>query len=162
MTNQQVNAIEKFLLDNQPTKPRVDIWSNPNDNVGKEYNSVVGKKEKGWKHTTNPPHPGGRVPYNNITDYVLQEVTYPSNIVDVKKPRGQEAISGHPTQKPLKLMKWLIQLSTNPEDLVLDCFAGTGTTGVAAQQLGRNSLMIEREQEYVDIIHERMKNDATC
>lgn len=158
MTNKQQNAIESFLLSNQPVTPRADIWTNPNKNVGKEYNSVVGKQEKQWTHTTNPPHPGGRVPYNTITDYVLQEVTYPSNILDVKKPRGQESVAGHPTQKPVKLMSWLISLTTNKEDVVVDCFAGSGTTGVACEQLARHSILIEKEQEYVTIMNDRLKN----
>jgi site-specific DNA-methyltransferase (adenine-specific) len=156
MDNKQLNVIEGYLLEGQPTKPRVDIWSNPNTNVGKPYNSVVGKKEGGWKHTTNPPHPGGRVPYNVITDYVLQEVTYPSTIVEVKKPRGKEALNGHPTQKPIKLMEWLIKLVTNEGDLIVDCFAGTGTTAVAAESLGRHSYSIDKEAEYVQIIKDRM------
>jgi site-specific DNA-methyltransferase (adenine-specific) len=157
MTNKQLNVIEEYLLACQPTKPRADIWSNPNANVGKSYNSVVGKKEKGWKHTTNPPHPGGRVPYNVVTDYVLQEVTYPSTIIENKKPRGQESLNGHPTQKPIKLMEWLIKLVTNEGDFVVDCFAGSGTTAVAAELLGRDSLSIEKEAEYVLIIKDRLQ-----
>lgn len=156
MSNKQINAIEGFLLDNQPTKPRADIWSNPNQNVGKEYNAIVGKKDKGWVHTTNPPHPGGRVPYNTVTDYVLQEVNYPANIIDIKKPRGRESIPDHPTQKPIKLMEWLINLTTNEGDVVLDCFAGTGTTGVAANNLNRHSIMIDASPEYVKLITDRM------
>jgi len=156
MSNKQQNAIEAWLLDNQPTTPRADIWSKPNDNVGKEYNAVVGKKEKGWVHTTNPPHPGGRVPYNTVTDYVLQEVNYPANIIDIKKPRGKESIKDHPTQKPIALMEWLIKLVTQQGDVVLDCFAGTGTTGVAANNTGRHSILIDRSAEYVDIIKSRL------
>lgn len=154
MTNKQENAIEAWLLENQPTKPRADIWSKPNTCVGKEYNAVVGKKEKAWKHTTNPPHPGGRVPYNVVTSYSLQI----PNFIDVKKPRGKEAIADHPTQKPLKLMEWLIKLVSNRGDLVLDPFAGSGSTGEAALSLGRKVVLIEREQKYVSIIEQRLNS----
>lgn len=154
MNRKQQNALEAAVLANQPTKPRADIWSKPNDNVGKKYNSVVGKKENGWKHTTNPPHPGGRVPYNVITDYSLDMAT---NFVDFKKPRGKDSIPDHPTQKPVVLMEWLIKLVTNPGDIILDPFAGTGTTGVAARNLGRHSILFDREQQYVDLIEKRIE-----
>lgn len=153
MTNKQENEIEKWLLKNQPIKPRADIWTNPNKNVGKEYNAVVGKKEKAWKHTTNPPHPGGRVPYNVLTSYGLQT----PNFIDVKKPRGTESIPGHPTQKPIKLMEWLIRLTSNENDIIVDPFAGTGTTGEAALLLNRQVILIEREEEYLKIIQKRVE-----
>jgi hypothetical protein len=152
MNRKQNNAIESWVLENQPTKPRADIWTKGNDCVGKQYNSVVGKKEKGWKHTTNPPHPGGRVPYNVLTDYSLD---IPMNIIDVKKPRGKESISGHPTQKPIKLMMWLINLVTSRGDIILDPFGGTGTTGEAGLLLGRNVVTIEKQKEYVAIMQDR-------
>lgn len=153
MTNKQESEIEKWLLKNQPTKPRADIWTNPNKNVGKEYNAVVGKKEKAWKHTTNPPHPGGRVPYNVLTSYSLQT----PNLIDIKKPRGKESIPGHPTQKPVKLMEWLIRLVSNKNDTIIDPFAGTGTTGEAAVLLNRQVVLIEREEKYIKIMQERLK-----
>lgn len=62
----------------------------------------------------------------------------------------------HPTVKPVKLMEWLITLVTPPDGIVLDPFAGSGTTGVAARNLGVNCILIEREKEYVDIINARL------
>lgn len=55
----------------------------------------------------------------------------------------------HETQKPLSLMKELIEKFTAPGDLVLDCCAGSGTTGVAALALGRRCIMIEMNPEHV-------------
>jgi site-specific DNA-methyltransferase (adenine-specific) len=49
----------------------------------------------------------------------------------------------HPTQKPEKLLAKIILASTNPGDLVLDPFAGSGTTAVVAKKLGRNFVAIE-------------------
>ena len=61
----------------------------------------------------------------------------------------------HPTQKPVALMKWC--LSFLPEtDIILDPFMGSGTTGVAAVQLGRKFTGIERERKYFDIACERI------
>ncbi len=64
--------------------------------------------------------------------------------------------SRHPTVKPVELMKWLVALVTPPGGLVLDPFAGTGTTGVAALATGRNAILIERETAYAADIRERL------
>jgi hypothetical protein len=63
----------------------------------------------------------------------------------------------HPTQKPVELMRWLIRLVTPEGGTVLDPFAGSGTTGVAAMQEGARAVLIEREPEYVEIIKARME-----
>lgn len=57
----------------------------------------------------------------------------------------------HPTVKPVALMRWLLRLVTPAGGLVLDPFAGSGTTGVASAEEGFRSLLIEREPEYVKI-----------
>lgn len=57
----------------------------------------------------------------------------------------------HPTQKPLRLLYRIILASTDAGDLVLDPFAGSSTTGIAANLLGRNFVGIEREQEFYDL-----------
>ena len=65
--------------------------------------------------------------------------------------------TSHPTQKPLSQIKKLILASSNKNNIVLDCFAGSGTTGVACKQLGRNYILIEKEQKYIDIINKRLQ-----
>ena len=62
----------------------------------------------------------------------------------------------HPTQKPVALFEYLIKTYTNEGDLVLDNCAGSGTTGVACKNTGRNFILIEKEQEYIDIINKRL------
>ena len=62
----------------------------------------------------------------------------------------------HPTVKPLKLMCYLITLGSRPGDLVLDPFAGTCTTGMAAKTLGRDYLMVEQEEEWCQIGRRRI------
>lgn len=66
---------------------------------------------------------------------------------------------GHPTQKPLDLMKWtLAQVEhTGPANTILDPFMGSGTTGVAAVQMGRDFIGIEREPKYFDIACRRIE-----
>ena len=62
----------------------------------------------------------------------------------------------HPTQKPLALFEYLIKTYTNEGDLVIDNCAGSGTTGVACQNLNRNYILIEKEPKYYDIILKRL------
>lgn len=64
--------------------------------------------------------------------------------------------SRHPTVKPLALMRWLVSLVVSPGGLVLDPFAGTGSTGIAARATGRNSILIESNEQYVKDIRERV------
>jgi site-specific DNA-methyltransferase (adenine-specific)/modification methylase len=62
----------------------------------------------------------------------------------------------HPTQKPLEVMKWVIELCPKA-DTILDPFMGSGTTGVAAIQLGRKFIGIEREPKYFEIAVKRLE-----
>ena len=65
----------------------------------------------------------------------------------------------HPTQKPVELMKWCIdQACVHPRGTVLDPFMGSGTTGVAAVQMGRKFIGIEREPSYFDIACRRIED----
>ena len=66
----------------------------------------------------------------------------------------------HPTVKSVALMSWLMTLVTPPGGLVLDPFAGSGTTGVAALASGRNFLLIEREAAYVEITKRRLEQES--
>ncbi|MDD5139640.1 MAG: site-specific DNA-methyltransferase [Verrucomicrobiales bacterium] len=64
---------------------------------------------------------------------------------------------GHPTQKPLKLIERIVLTSSDPGDLVLDPFLGSGTTAMVAKQHGRRWLGIEMEPAYVKIARQRLK-----
>lgn len=68
---------------------------------------------------------------------------------------GKESVN-HPTQKPLKIIKRIIETSSREDALVLDCFGGSGTTAVACKQLGRNCIIIEREEKYIEITKKRL------
>ena len=63
----------------------------------------------------------------------------------------------HPTQKPEGLMRWCIGYVPEPAQTVLDPFMGSGTTGVAAVQMGRDFIGIEREPKYFDIACRRIE-----
>lgn len=71
-------------------------------------------------------------------------------------PKSEKWAGGHPTQKPLELLKRIILACTNEGDYVLDPFLGSGTTSVVAEYYGRNSIGIEKNDEYLPIIKKRM------
>lgn len=87
----------------------------------------------------------------------FQEFTnYPRNYLEFQ----YQSKSVHPTQKPVALFEYLIKTYTNEGDLVLDNCAGSGTTGVACKNLGRDFILIEKEPEYIDIINKRLAQHA--
>ncbi len=66
--------------------------------------------------------------------------------------------SFHPTQKPVALMRYLIETYTTPDQVVLDSCAGSGTTAVACALSGRQSICIEQETKYLAVINERIES----
>ena len=70
-------------------------------------------------------------------------------------PWSKEKVK-HPTQKPVKLMERIVTVFSNENDLVLDCFMGSGSTGVACRNLNRNFIGIEKDKEYFEIAEERV------
>ena len=72
----------------------------------------------------------------------------------LKNAKGEKA---HPTQKPESLLHRVLVGTTNPNDVVLDPFFGTGTTGAVAKMLGREFIGIEKEHAYIKVAHDRIK-----
>lgn len=73
-----------------------------------------------------------------------------------KANESERGYNTHPTVKPISLMRWLVRLVCPVGGTLLDCFAGSGSTGVACKLEGFDSILIEREAEYVDIIRRRL------
>ena len=85
--------------------------------------------------------------------------THPSNMwTDISVPFwSMPENTDHPTQKPEKLLGKIILASTNAGDLILDPFAGSGTTAVAAKKLGRNFVVIESDEQYCLLGQKRLE-----
>lgn len=77
-----------------------------------------------------------------------------TNVIEEKR----QATDFHPTQKPVELMKYLINKSSNEGQTILDPFGGSCTTLVAAEELGRKCICIEKEEKYVNIGRERLSS----
>ena len=76
----------------------------------------------------------------------------PTTVLHCDKP---QASKDHPTMKPLKLLGRLIRNSSRPGDIVFDPFGGSGSTMMAAEQIGRSCYMVEKEPRYCEVILKR-------
>jgi DNA modification methylase len=94
--------------------------------------------------------------FNFINQQEMKNVFEYPILGGVERIRNENNNAEHPTQKPLKLIHKLIKVHSNPNDLVLDCFLGSGTTAVACKQLGRKCIGIEISPEYCKIAKNRL------
>lgn len=88
----------------------------------------------------------------NKAEYVQEFTNWPRDVIEI----ASEGKTVHPTQKPVALFEYLIKTYTNPGDTVLDCCAGSGTTGIAARNTGRNAILIERDPAYYAVAEQRL------
>jgi len=146
-----------------------DIWKSNVIKEAAESNKFKQSRVCQWQKT-NP------VPVNSKVNYLSNSTEYFFTFVKGKKPtfnseydngvyrypicHGKERLD-HPTQKPLRLITDLVNKHSNPGDIILDTFAGSGTTGHACFLTGRDFIMIEKSLEYFKIIEERMRNLST-
>lgn len=77
-------------------------------------------------------------------------------------PTNGKEKTGYPTQKPLGIIRRIITASSNPGDLVLDFFAGSGTVGVVCAEMGRDCILIDNNPEAIQIMKQRLGQDAEC
>jgi site-specific DNA-methyltransferase (adenine-specific) len=73
----------------------------------------------------------------------------------IVSPTGKEK-TGYPTQKPVGILRRIIQASSKPGDIVLDFFAGSGTTGFVANELGRKFILVDQNPESIEVIKMRI------
>ena len=126
-------------------QPRICTWIKTNPvPINSKHNYLSNSKEFFFSFVKS-----GKPTFNSEYDNGLY--TYPIC-------NGKERVE-HPTQKPLSLIKNLIEKHTNENDTILDCFAGSGTTGIACDLLNRKYILIEKDKQYYDLILKRIKNN---
>lgn len=103
------------------------------------------------KCQTMPTYGDGELAWTNLSGTTPKKFVWANN-----KIFADRTVRHHPTQKPLELMLWCIDQAGSPE-IILDPFMGSGTTGVAAIQMGRKFIGIEREPKYFDIACKRIE-----
>ncbi|MBK9008350.1 MAG: Modification methylase PvuII [Anaerolineales bacterium] len=89
----------------------------------------------------------------NVSNWVGRDKVYPTNVLHMATETGNK---NHSAVFPLDLPKWFIKLFTKPGDIVLDPFVGSGTTALAAIELGRSFVGIDINSEYVTLSRERI------
>ncbi len=103
------------------------------------------------------PHPKGRIP-SNIIRTETQDDGYDKFFVVPKVRQKKDDFNSHPTLKPVELMHHLIKLITFENQLILDPFMGSGSTGVGALELERDFIGYELDKEYFEIAKKRVEN----
>ena len=89
----------------------------------------------------------------NIRNWVGRDLAYPSNVLHLATECGNKS---HSAAFPKNLPRWFIKLFTDPGDWVLDPFVGSGTTSVAAKELGRNSLGIDTQADFCKLARKQL------
>lgn len=94
-------------------------------------------------------------PFKNFSQCEYCWTSYDTTAKLYKSDKSFDKV--HPTQKPLDLIKFCVDVFTNENDLILDPFLGSGTTAIAAYDLKRRYIGIEKEQKYFDIAKKRIE-----
>ena len=134
--------------------------------IGKERN-IRTRTILSW-HKTNPVPSFRKVNYLSACEFIWVgskgEKSWTFNFSQQKlmhnffeTPNSSSyGVTDHPTEKPSKLIKWMLEIHTNEGDTVLDPFMGSGTTGVACKELGREFIGIEISPVYMAIAKKRI------
>ena len=138
----QFNKDKKFYMDQDAVKVPVGDWSqkrlqNLSETDMMRDNSRVGS---GFG--------------KNVSNWLDRDMVYPSNVIHMATECGNKS---HSAAFPLSLPSWFIKLFTKPGDIVLDPFIGSGTTAVAATELGRNYTGIDILEEYVELSNSQLE-----
>jgi site-specific DNA-methyltransferase (adenine-specific) len=109
---------------------------------------------KPYKCKNKPDKQKGTNNKYNVIETVNTGNRYPITTLEYNRVNRTD----HPTQKPVELCEYLIKTYTNEGETILDNCCGSGTTGVAAKNLHRNYILIEKEEKYCQIAEERLRN----
>lgn len=116
---------------------------------------IWAQKKKGAKYTFN--HQSMKKLNDDSRENGLQmRSDWNLNLVNGKQRLKANGVKAHSAQKPEALLYRIIMASSNPGDVVLDPFFGSGTTGAVAKKLGRNWIGIEREKKYIRVAQKRI------
>lgn len=162
--------------DNKDNQPTIDMRNNGtmkdfgNKPTKEVFNEIfrISKKQIifGCNNFKLPEHKGfivwdKQMPFNFTMS--MAEIAWISESCETKskifsvRANGQE-YRIHPTQKPLKLFEQIINYYSNENNLILDCFSGSGTTAIASHNLKRRFICIEKDKDYWQASVERLKN----
>ena len=163
-TSRQLNRQIACILDKLFKEQRIIIWArkrNLNNTRGKALAS--GYEPICYYTQGNATFNNLKIkPQTNRKEYISGMLSEGVSLSDVwtdipALPHNSKEKVNHPTQKPIKLIQRCIEMCTNKDDIILDFCSGSGTTGIAAKALGRNSICIEKELSYHNIAIQRYR-----
>ena len=136
----QFNLDRKFYMDQEAVRVPVGEWA-------ESRLSSLGDND--WSRNASATgSPFGR----NVANWVGRETVFPSNVLHLATECGYQ---GHPAAFPVSLPEFFVKLFSRPGDVVLDPFSGSGTTGVAALNLGREFVGVDASAEYLELSRRR-------
>lgn len=143
-----------FLADYQPMKIHEIISVFGKGNI--TYNPIKESRDKikiSKNYGTGATMGGNYEKENKV--YIYEDKN-PVSIIEISNASQKDKF--HPTQKPIKLLEYLVQTYSNPKDIVLDNCSGSGTTAVACHNLNRRFICIEKDVDYYKASCERLAN----
>lgn len=152
-TDSLVDGIAMVYLACKKAKNYVVFFWKPSD---------VPKPPAGWfeiaRHIWHKPDAASRTKYEAIVVWSKERKYRSSRVwnVPILSLRTLGDWKPHPTQKPVLLMRFIVEEYTNPGELVLDPFVGVGATAIACQQLARDYIGIDKDAEFTKIARERL------
>jgi site-specific DNA-methyltransferase (adenine-specific) len=163
-TGRQYNRHVSHILDEYFTEKRIIIWSRKrafNSSRGNAFASgyepicYYTNGDKGIFNTIKIKPNTTRKEY---TEGILKDGISLSDVWDdiPALPHNSKEKLKHPTQKPYKLIERLVLILSNEDDTILDNFAGSGTLGEVCINTNRKYILIEKEEEYFDLIKNRL------
>ena len=166
-TGRQYNRFVCSQLDNYFQEKRIIIWNRKrqfNQTRGKAFTSgyepicFFSKGDNSIFNVIKIQSESKRKEYNS--GFLKNGICLSDSWNDIPAlPHNSKEKVEHPTQKPVKLMERCISFSTNENDTILDFTAGSGTTGIAAMNLNRKCVLIEKDEKYCEIIVNRLKEN---
>jgi len=129
------------------------------------YNPILKPKRKDQIRWNNIPSKQSQTDTLNKVGYLENrferrtiplDMDYPTELLKYSLPSANKG-RNHPTEKPIELMEYFIKTYTNENDTILDNTMGSGSTGVAAKNLNRNFIGIEKDENYFNIARERVE-----
>ena len=166
-TGRQYNRHISLMLDELFIEQRIIIWKRKRNMSTTRGRALNGEYEPICYYSN-----GNNATFNNIKVPVsphlrkrkeyreghLKDGVAMSDVWDINSlPHNAKEKTKHPSQKPIEIMERMVSICTNDNEIVFDPFMGSGTTGVACMNLGRNFIGIESDDSYFEIAEQRIK-----
>ncbi|WP_182004611.1 DNA-methyltransferase [Priestia aryabhattai] len=139
-----------------PVTDTAKEWEGWGTTLAPSYEPIVMARKKSSENNIANTVIKNGVGCLNIEKLKEEVGKFPSNVIEVQKEK-RDKYNNHPTVKPLKLMEYLIKMTTKEGQVVLDPFGGSGSTGVAAKRLNRKYIMFELKENYYNIAEKRLE-----